>query len=157
MLHVRLHRPQCYWSCLCCYRMMPTVKTCINHSLDQKKKATTTTKLNRKKNRAFSDGLYTFIRCMLCCAHHIAQYSYEYLKFYWRRIEAWTMGANKKTPTSTGIVVVTAHLKFLETTEYYFCGCFKTKTKNSEQTFPQLKCQLQQNRQSKTIKHWINQ
>lgn len=40
----------CYWSCLCCYRMLPSVKTHINHSFDQQEKkvnaATATTKLS---------------------------------------------------------------------------------------------------------------
>lgn len=29
--------------------------------------------------------------------------------------------------------------------------------RESRETFPQLKCQSQQNHQSKTIKHWLNQ
>lgn len=28
----------CYWSCLCCYRMLPSVKTYINHSFGQQEK-----------------------------------------------------------------------------------------------------------------------
>lgn len=155
------YRPWCYWSCLCCCRMLPTVKTCINHSFDQhwsqrkspKKIATPTIPTPHLTIFEWSHSL---------CAPYC-----PILEWVWKFIDgAWTMATHKKWYASKW-PWHRAHSAFIH--EYYFLA-FRINSsqlnkwndlvvtnERLRKMFPQLKCQSQPSRQSETIKHWLNQ
>lgn len=102
----------CYWSCLCCYRMLPSVKTYINHSFGQqeKKYSNSNNKIKHFRMGTIASRVRVWVSVCVCDlnwihtnTHHIYVYCpilFEWvLKVYGRYMDhgQWTIGiAHKK-------------------------------------------------------------
>lgn len=92
----------CYWSCLCCYRMLPSVKTYINHSFGQQGKKTYSNSNSNNKFKHFRMGTIASCEweceCLWVCNlnwiytnthQYIVQY---FLNEFWKFMDdTWTM------------------------------------------------------------------